>query len=133
MHVQHEAILTHSLSTYLFCISLLSEVITSTADIDRLMGYDKDQQKRSAALLLLKLKEKRRISQVAVDDIIEHTKAQFELAEVRSCLATKGVDLSELDLDLALRLSGINHPFSELDTKHKQENYYVDKLGLIVS
>ena len=74
---------------------------------------------------------------MAVDDIIEHSKAQFDrtvsfvLAEIRSHLAERGVDPSELDLDSAL--SKFNHPFSELDTKHKQDKYFRDKLGLIVS
>ena len=122
----------------MLCLLVRSaESVTTTADIDRLMGYDEELQKRSAALLLLKLKERRRVSQVAIDDIIEHTKAQFDrtasivLAEIRSHLAERGVDPSELDLDSAL--SELNHPFSELDTKHKQDKYFREKLGLIVS
>ena len=118
----------------LLCLLVHSaESVTTTADIDRLMGYDEELQKRSAALLLLKLKERRRVSQVAIDNVIEHAKAQFDrtvstvLAEIRSHLAERGVDPSELDL------SKLNHPFSELDTKHKQDKYFRDKLGLIVS
>ena len=74
---------------------------------------------------------------MAVDDIIEHSKAQYErtvsvlLAEVRSHLAERGVDPSELDLNSAM--SKFDHPFSELDTKYKQDKYFKDKLGLIVS
>lgn len=65
--------------TYLLCLLVHSaESVTATADIDRLKGYDEELRKNSAALLLLKLKEQRRVSQVAVDDIIEHTKAQFD-------------------------------------------------------
>ena len=85
----------------LLCLLVHSaESVTTTADIDRLMGYDEELQKCSAALLLLKLKERRRVSQVAVDDIVEHTKAQFDrtvsivLAELRSHLAERGVDPS---------------------------------------
>ena len=122
----------------LLCLLVHSaESVTTTADIDLLMGYDEELQKCSAALLLLKLKERWRVSQVAVDDIVEHTKAQFDrtvsivLAEIRSHLAERGVDPSELDLDSAL--SKLNHPFSELDTKHKQDKYFRDRLGLIVS
>ena len=86
---------------------------------------------------LLKLKEQRRVSQVAINDIVEHSKAQFDrtvsilLAEVRSHLAERGVNPSELDLDSAI--SKLNHPFSEMDTKHKQDKYFREKLGLIVS
>lgn len=135
------SVIDHFHSHFLVCLLCLlvhsAEPVTTTADIDRLMGYDEELQKRSAALLLLKLKEQRRVSQVAVDDIIEHTKAQFDrtvsiaLAEIRSHLAERGVDPSELDLDSAL--TKLNHPFSELDTKHKQDKYFRDKLGLIVS
>ena len=101
------------------------------------MGYDEKLQQRSAALLLLKLKEQRCVSQVAIDDIVEHSKVQFDrtvsilLAEVRSHLAERGVNPSELDLDSAI--SKLNHPFSEMDTKHKQDKYFREKLGLIVS
>ena len=101
------------------------------------MGYDEEHQKRAAALLILKLKEQRRVSQVAIDDIIEHSKVQFDrtvsilLAKVRSHLAERGFSVSELDLDAAL--SKLDHPFSEMDTKHKQDKYFKDKLGLIVS
>ena len=69
---------------------------------------------------------------MAVDDIVEHTKAQFDrtvsivLAEIRSHLAERGVDPSELDLDSVL--SKLNHPFSELDTKYKQDKRQVGKL-----
>jgi len=115
----------------------LADFATTSADIDRLVGFDEELQKRSAALLVLKLKEQRHVSHMAIQDVIEHSKAQFDrtvsilLAEVRSHLAEKGVDPSELDLDSAL--SKFNHPFSELDTKHKQDKYFTDKLGLIVS
>ena len=122
----------------LLCLLVhFAESITTTADIDRLMGYDEELQKRLAALLLLKLKERRHVSQVAIDDIIDHNKGQFDrtvsivLAETRSHLAERGVDPSTLDLDSVV--SKLNHPFSELDTKHKQDKYFRDKLGLIVS
>ena len=74
---------------------------------------------------------------MAVDDIIEHSKAQFErilsvlLAEVRSHLAVRGIDPSELDLNSAM--SKFDHPFSELDTKYKLDKYFKYMLGLIVS
>lgn len=53
------------------------------------------------------------------------------LAEIRSHLAERGVHPSELDLDSVL--SKLNYLFSDLDTKHKQDKYLRDKLGLIVS
>ena len=81
------------------------------------MGYDEEIQKHSSALFLLKLKERRHVSQVAIDDIIEHTKAQFDktvstaLAGIRSHVAERGVSPSELDLESAV--SRLNHPFSD--------------------
>ena len=53
------------------------------------------------------------------------------LAEVCSHLANKGVNPNELDLDSVMSKS--SHPFCELDTKYKQDTYFKDKLGLIVS
>lgn len=108
-----------------------------TADINRLTGNDEQLQKRSSALFALKLKEQRRISQKALDDVIDFSKAQFEqttsmfVAEVSSQLAEKGLDPDILNLDSVF--SKFNHPFSELDTKFKQNKYFKEKLGLIVS
>ena len=120
-----------------FTLSILVHLQTATTstDIDRLMGFDEELQKCSAALLVLKLKEQRHVSQVAIQDVIKHSKAQFDrtvsilLAEVRSHLAEKGVDPSELDLDSAL--SSIILPLNW--TRNKQDKYFTDKLGPIVS
>lgn len=141
-NAQHQISIIISLSLIiLVCLLCLlaysAESVATTVDVDRLMGYDEELRRRSAALLLLKLKERRRVSQVAIDDIIEHSKVQFDrtvsivLAETRSHLAERGINPDELDLDSAL--SKLNHPFSALDTKHKQDKYFRDKLGLIVS
>jgi uncharacterized protein YkvS len=87
--------------------------------------------------LLLKLKERRCVSQVAIDDIIEFSKAQFDrtvsilLAEVLSQLAAIESDPNELDLDSSLAV--LHHPFSDMDTKYKQDKYFKERLGLIVS
>lgn len=73
---------------------------------------------------------------MAVDDIIEFSKAQFDrtsilLAEVRSRLAEGGIDPDNYDLHSVP--SEVNHPFSDVDTKHKQDKYFKENLGLIVS
>ena len=92
---------------------------------------------RSSALLILKLKEQRRVSQVAIDDIVENSKSQFErttsmlLAQVRSHLADKGIDPDTLGLDSTCLQ--FEDSFAQLDTKYKQEKYFKDKLGLVVS
>ena len=48
-----------------------------------------------------------------------------------SQLADKGIDPETIDLDSVL--AKFTHPFFELDTKYKQEKYFKEKLGLIVS
>ena len=42
-------------------------ILIVEADLDILLGNDKDAQQRASALFLLKLKEHRRLSQVAID------------------------------------------------------------------
>ena len=44
-------------------------------DIDYLMGQDIEKLRKSSALFLLKMKDKRRISQVAIDDVVEHCRS----------------------------------------------------------
>ena len=43
------------------------------ADINRLLETDTEKQKKSSALFILKMKEVRRLSQTAVDDIIDRS------------------------------------------------------------
>ncbi len=99
-----------------------------------MLGYDKEG---SSALLILKLKEHRRVSQVAIDDIIENSKAQFErttsmlLAHVRARLADEGIDPKTLGLDSTFLT--FEDSFAEIDTKFKQEKYFKDMLGFVVS
>ena len=40
-------------------------------DFERLIGTDIESQRTSSALFLLKLKEKRHLTQVAIDDIVK--------------------------------------------------------------
>ena len=47
------------------------------ADVDLLLGSDKVAQQRSSALFLLKLKEFRKLSQVAIDDIVQEWNGLF--------------------------------------------------------
>ena len=90
------------------------------ADVDYLLG-DVSQLQHSSALFLLKLKEERRLTQVAIDDVVEGIEAVLEKsvirakAGVRAKLATEGIDpdtitgLDEVFLDAT-------HPFSGLET-----------------
>ena len=46
-------------------------------DLDQLLGMDIDHQKRVSALYLMKMKEIHRLSQVAIDDIVEGSRSVF--------------------------------------------------------
>ena len=101
-------------------------------------GIDKQKIIRSSALFLLKLKEHRRISQVAIDDIVEGSKglvaqtiAHVE-AGVKAKLAELGLDPDTVNgLDSVFK--DIAHPFDGIETCHRQEKYFCEKLGLVVS
>ena len=72
-----------------------------------------------------------------MDDIVEDTCAiftrTFEMmkAGVRENLAEAGVDLTSVNLDSVF--SNLTDPFDGLKSKHFQEKYFVQNLGLIVS
>ena len=86
----------------------------------------------------MKLKEERKLTQVAIDDVVEGIEAVLEQpvvrtkAGVRAKLATQGINpdtvtgLDEVFLDAT-------HPFTGLEACFKQEKYFRDVLGLLVS
>ena len=97
-----------------------------------------EEVRRSSALFLLKLKEQRRISQVAIDDIVDSCKGLFSQtigqvqAGVRAKLADCGVDLESIQgLDTAF--SSVTDPFDGIETHHLPEKYFRETLGLIIS
>ena len=47
------------------------------ADLDHLLGVDASCQKNASALFLMKLKETRQLSQTAIDDVVEGSRAVF--------------------------------------------------------
>ena len=105
------------------------------ADLDLLLGTDKEAQ---PALFILKLKEFRRLSQSAVDDIIHgwngtfHHPVQQLNARVRETLALSNVDVSSIG-GLEHAFSGVHSPFEGLQSQFLQEKYVREKLGLVVS
>ena len=92
---------------------------------------------RSSALYILKLKEQRRVTQVAIDDIVEGTRGLFfqvlerTKAGVRAILAEAGVDSDSILLDDVYK--SVLDPFSGIHTCYLQEKYFHEKLNLIVS
>ena len=67
------------------------------ADLDLLLGIDKNVQQRFAAIFLLKLKEHRRILQVALDDGLFSSSVQCLNAKIHEKLASAGIEVSSID------------------------------------
>ena len=113
---------------YLFCDS-------KDPVYERLTGIDVETQRRSSALFLLKLKEKRRLTQTTIDDIVESSRVLFaqSIEHIQSGLeqklAEEGVEVQGLETVFKSMID----PFDGLTTRYQQERYFVEKLGLIVS
>lgn len=97
-----------------------------------------EEVRRSSALFLLKLKEQRRMSQVAIDDIVDGCKSLFcqtifrVQAGVSAKLADSGVDPSTIH-GLDGVFEDVTNPFEGLETTYLQEKYFRNTLGLVVS
>ena len=127
-----------------FCL-LLSVNISSSisihadvqADLNLLFGTDKLLQQRASALFLLKLKEFRKLSQVAIDDIVNECDGVFShtvqrlYAGVRANLAAAGIDTSVIE-GLREVFQNVPSPFQGLETRHLQEKFFRDHLQLVV-
>ncbi len=91
-------------------------------------GTDAVTQKRSAALFLLKMKKSKRLSQVAIDDIVHEWNGIFDhtvqrlLAGVRAKMAASGVDFRGIE-GLPEIFENVPHPFHGLQTRHMQETH----------
>ncbi len=118
-------------------VLILPSLSGLSADISQLTGSDLKLRCRSSALQILKLKEKKHVSQVAIDDIVESSMAQYDncvemmTATIRSQPADKGLDPDDFDFSTPLQLMG--HPFTGLETQYKQVKYFKEELNLIVS
>lgn len=94
--------------------------------------------RRKSALYLLKLKEQRKISQVAIDDIVSDSRDLFHhtitrvQANVKAKLAESGISVDAIaGLDDAF--TSVSDPFSGLETAYLQEKFYREQLCLIVN
>ena len=106
--------------------------------VDQLLQVDAEVQRKPRALFLLRLKEGRCLSQVAVNEVVsacqelfKHTVSRVQ-AGVRERLALHGVDSYDIP-DLANFLETIQDPFDGLHSTYLQEKFYREKLGCIVS
>lgn len=94
--------------------------------------------RRSSALFLLKLKEQRHLSQVAIDEVVEGSRSLFcgvrdrIQAGVMAKLAESGINLDSIN-GLDDVFTEVTDPFDGIETCYRQEKYYREDLGLIVS
>ena len=107
------------------------------ADFKHLTGQDCEAIKRSSALLILKLKERCKLSQSAINTVVESyrglfaTTMQHMLAALRSKLADLGFDPSQT-MAMQEVFSEIEKPFDSLVTEHQQNAYFLNELSLVV-
>ena len=98
---------------------------------------DDDIRKRTEAIHVLKFKEKYKLSQSTVEDIVgdvgEITADVVSRLHKRvaNLLAEKQIAVDDEIEDLFTDTSLI--PFRDLKTKHRQDQYFQDHLGLVVS
>ena len=107
------------------------------ADMEYLLG-NREQVQRNSALFLIKLKEQRRVSQVTIDDIVSGLEGLLQQtvsrakAGIRAKLSQQGVSPADL-VGLDDVFDDIVRPFDGLETAFKQEKYFKECLGLVVS
>lgn len=71
-------------------------------DIDHLLGVDKENQQRSVAQFILKLKESKQVSQVVIDEIVDGFQSMFQYtvrrlrADMTAKLAAAGVNVNSI-------------------------------------
>ena len=93
---------------------------------------------RSAALFLLSMKEKHRLTQTCVDYTVSNVQqmVQFIVEDLHSAIESKieqqlaGTDISMPDISSCFK--DID-PFQGLETEHKQIRFWKNNFGLVVS
>ncbi len=117
--------------------ALLDNNDSSNLDLEHLLGTDIKTQRRTSALFILKLKETRRLSQAAIDDVVEGYRGLFDLTVqrmrcgVNACLADAGIDPTDVSR-IGNVFTEIVNPFDGLETYYKQEAYFRKEFDLIV-
>lgn len=107
-------------------------------DINHLLGVDKELQQKNMARFILKLKESRQVTQVVIDDVVEGCTSVFQdtvrrlRASVSAKLAMAGIDVNNIQ-GLEDLFDEVPQPFEDLETRHKQEKFFREKLRLVVS
>lgn len=98
------------------------------------------ERKKQIALFLLKAKEIRKVSLVALDGIEEDFTLILQETvrtlreEVNLCLRASGLSISVIDgLPSVFNNPSTLNPFNELESKYKQEKFYRENLNFLVS
>jgi len=100
-------------------------------------GRERQQQQKESAKFILKLREIRGISQVAVTDVVEGCQSLFQNTlvrvkeGVRDRLSHAGINYLDIEeLDSAIDLPD---PFEALNTIHLQDKYFKEHFNYLVS
>ena len=95
--------------------------------------------KRSAALFVLKSKEERRISQLALDGLLEdfhelcETQQNCLRKEVKECLQSLSCSTQVIEaVDRVVHQSRTNLPFDGLQTAYLQQQYFQENFNFVV-
>ena len=107
------------------------------ADLKHLTGQDRAAIKHSSALLILKLKERCKLSQSAINTVVEGCRGLFAttMEHMQAALRSKLVDLGyDPNQTLAMQevFSELEELFDNLVTEHQQNDYFLNKLALVV-
>lgn len=96
-----------------------------------------EDRKRISALFLLKTKEVHKVTQKALDGVIQDMSSFIKLItdsmehDIRQCLDQNNITLDTNLSNVFLQYSTLD-PFQGLHSKYLQEQYYHDFLGLLV-
>jgi len=97
------------------------------------------EDKKAAAMFILKLKEKHQIAQTTVDEILQDTeqvtgKMVHRLhQQLTTVLTEAGVNADDVPgLAELFEDPEILHPFDGLHTEYRQNKFYSEKMGLVV-
>lgn len=87
---------------YICALSLFYIIDMNDPDLQHLLATDLKAQRRSSATFILKMKETHRLSQTAIDDIVEGYRGLFFLTiqrikcGVKASLAEAGIDPTDV-------------------------------------
>lgn len=87
-----------------------------------------ESQRRSSALFLLKLKEKRRLTQTAIDDVVEGARLLFsQTAQRIRARINEELAKNAVEIDISSIFTNLIDPFHGLETQFLQEKYFTEK------